>query len=203
MSSSHENKAERPHAVAIDDRWGFVKVGRRIAGFRKSRRGVAATEFALLAPFMIALWLGSSELTQGVAAERKVSLAASTLADLVTQQTNVTPTEMNEIMNATVAIMTPFSTANLAIEIAGVEIDEDGATNVVWSDARGAGSSAPTVGEGYDVPAELIRPESFLVVAQLRYAYTPPTMHTITGSLELSDSFFLRPRQSDTITNFP
>ncbi|MGD1888562.1 MAG: TadE/TadG family type IV pilus assembly protein [Cohaesibacteraceae bacterium] len=201
MTTSLDNQIKLAAAAKPDDRWGFAKVGRRIAGFRSARRGVAATEFALIAPFMMALWLGSAELTAGLSADRKVSAASSTLADLVTQQTNLTPAEMGDIMDATIAIMMPFDTADLSIEIAGIRIDGDGATEVIWSDSRGTG--APSIGGEYAIPEELARPDSFLVAAHLRYAYMPPTVHTITGTLELTDSFFLRPRRSDEISYNP
>ncbi len=180
-----------------DDRFGILKVARRIRSFRREKRGVAAIEFAMIAPFMIALWLGSLELSQGVSADRKVSHAASALADLITQQTNLTGAEMNDIMDATQAIMAPFDIANLTIQVAGVQIDDQGATEVMWSESRNG--AAPSVGGSYAIPGPLLIPESFLVVANLTYSHRPATSHTITGTIELSDDFYLRPRRSETI----
>lgn len=183
------------------DRFGVLKVCRRIRSFREEKRGVAALEFALIAPFMIALWLGSVELSQGFTINRKVSQAASVLADLVTQQTNLTAAEMNDIMDATVAIMMPYNVGNLSIEIAGVSIDDNGDTRVEWSETRNG--SAAAVGSAYAIPPALIIPESFLVVAQLSYEHTPATSHVINGSITLSDNFYLRPRRLDAITYDP
>jgi len=50
--------------------------------FARDRRGVSAVEFALLAPVMIGLYIGCVEISDGVAADRKVSLIAATLANL-------------------------------------------------------------------------------------------------------------------------
>lgn len=183
------------------DRFGILKVARRIRGFGRERRGVAAIEFAMIAPFMIALWLGSLELSQGVSADRKVSHASSALADLLTQQSNITVAEMGDIMDATQAIMMPFNVANLTIQVAGVAIDGDGNTQVTWSAARNG--TAPALGGTYAIPAPLVIPNTFLVVARLNYAHTPATSHAITGTIDLSDDFFLRPRRSDTITYTP
>lgn len=198
---THHKPQEKRPASAPADRFGLLKVGQRIRGFRKERRGVAATEFAMLAPFMITLWLGSLELSQGVSADRKVSHASSALADLITQQTNITGPEMQDIMNATQAIMMPFDVGNLTIQVAGVEIDEDSDTEIAWSASRNG--TAPVVGETYDIPASLLIPNSFLVVANLSYSYTPATSAAITGTINLSDDFFLRPRRSDDITYQP
>lgn len=182
-------------------RFGFRKVWNRISRFHKAHRGVAAVEFTLIAPFMIALWLGSVELSQGVTIDRKVSLASSALADLVTQQVNLTANEMDDIMDATTAIMMPYNVANLSIQIAGVDIDDDGDTTVMWSESRN-GPAAPVGGE-YTIPEPLAQPNSFLVVAQLSYAHTPATTHALTGPITLTDEFFLRPRRSDSITYDP
>lgn len=180
------------------DRFGLQKLGRRIRSFRKEKRGVAAVEFALIAPFMIALWLGSIELSQGVAIDRKVSLASNVVADLVTQQTNVTVDEMNDIMNATLAIMLPYDTSRLDIVVTGVEIDENGDTNEWWSASR-AGPNA-TSGGAYTIPAALLLPDTFLIVAQLAYRHEPLTTQGLGGPITLKEVFFMRPRRSDTIS---
>lgn len=192
----------QPSSPRPADRFGFLKVARRIRGFRKERRGVAAVEFVLLAPFMIGLWLGSFELSQAVSADRKVSHAASALADLVTQQPNVTTDELDNIMDATRAIMMPFDADNLAIEIAGVRIDDDSNTEIRWSTARDSsedGPELPEPGEAYPIPASLLVPNSFLVVAQLAFEHESPVSRTFT-SITLTDAFYLRPRRSQEIT---
>ena len=188
----------KPTTLGDLDRSGLLTVLARVRGFRKDRKGIAAIEFAMIAPFMIALWLGSIELSQGVSIDRKVSHAASALADLVTQQTNLTPAEVEDIMDATTAILAPFDVGNLRIEMAGVEIDDDGDTEVLWGVARNG--TAPARGGSYAVPAALAVPDTFLVAARLVYTHTPATTHVITGAIDLEDSFFLRPRRSDEIT---
>ncbi|MEM1286907.1 MAG: TadE/TadG family type IV pilus assembly protein [Pseudomonadota bacterium] len=174
------------------------RLGGEIRRILADKRGLAATEFALIAPFMIALWLGAAELTQAITIDRKVSHASSALADLVTQQTNLTNEQVEDIMDATVAILSPYDTNNLTIEMAGVWIDEDGATEVEWGVSRRG--SAPSRGSSYAIPDSLIIPETFLVVAQLSYAHTPVTTSVITGPIQLQDEFFLRPRRSADIT---
>ena len=104
-------------------------------------------------------------------------------------------------MDATQAIMMPFDVANLTIQIAGVQIDGGGATQVIWSEARNG--AAPAIGGTYAIPEPLIVPNSFLVVANLTYSHTPATSHAITGTINLSDDFFLRPRRGDVITFTP
>jgi hypothetical protein len=38
------------------------------------------------------------------------------------------------------------------------------------------------------------QPNTFLVVAEVNYAYTPTFGHSITGVVDLQDLFYLRPR---------
>ncbi len=177
---------------------GTSRLFDRARDFFRNQQAVAAVEFALITPFMVALWLGSIEIAQVVSADRKVSHASSALADLVTQQTNLTRAEMDDIMDATLAIMAPLDMANLSIRLAGVEIDDDGDTRVVWSESRNG--PAPAVGGEYEIPEGLLLPDTFLVVASLTYAHTPATTYAITGTFNLTDQFFLRPRRSAEIT---
>ena len=51
--------------------------------FMGDRRGVSAVEFALIAPIMVAMYLGAAELTQVLTLDRKVTSAANAVADLV------------------------------------------------------------------------------------------------------------------------
>ena len=55
--------------------------------FRQSHRGVAAVEFALVAPFLIALLLGGFELTSYIGAIRKLTYVANNIAEMLSQNT--------------------------------------------------------------------------------------------------------------------
>ena len=61
---------------------------RKLGGLAGDKSGIAAVEFAMLLPLMLSLWLGAVELSQGIAADRKVTLTARTVSDLVSQVTS-------------------------------------------------------------------------------------------------------------------
>src|ERR1700692_1888012 len=58
---------------------------RLVADFLGDRRGLSAVEFALLLPLMLTLYLGGVEVSNGVAADRKVAITARTVADLASR----------------------------------------------------------------------------------------------------------------------
>ncbi len=65
--------------------------------FRKSRSGVAATEFALMVPAMMMIWVGMVVATDALTADKKVTLLTRTLADMTTQMQAVSQADMDSI----------------------------------------------------------------------------------------------------------
>jgi TadE-like protein len=86
----------------------WLRTRRCIAELVSDRRGIAATEFAFIVPLMLVMFFGTVELCSGVASDRKVSLMARTLADLTSQNTAVTATQLQNFFNASNAIMWPY-----------------------------------------------------------------------------------------------
>jgi Flp pilus assembly protein TadG len=163
----------------------------------RDRRGVSAVEFALLLPMMMTLFLGSVETSQGIAANRKVSLTAHALADLASQYTDVTNADMTNILAAGSAIIAPYTTANLQEVVSGIAINAQGVGSVVWSDTLSG--TALSVGTTVTVPTALAVPNSYLVLSQVQYSYTPAYGYVLTGTITLHDQIFMRPRQSSSI----
>ena len=71
-----------------------------LRAFARDQRGVSAVEFALLAPMMIGLYLGCVEISDGVGADRKVSLTAAALANLSAQVSTISTSDMTNILDA-------------------------------------------------------------------------------------------------------
>ena len=160
-------------------------------------RGISAVEFALLLPVMMTLYLGTVEASQGIAANRKVKLTAHTLADLSTQYTDITNADMSNILNAGAAIIAPYSAANLQETVSEISVNAQGVASVVWSNTLNG--TALTVGQTVSVPASLAVPNTYLMFAQVQYSYNPTYGYVMTGTLNLSDQSFMRPRNSASI----
>ena len=169
----------------------------RICRLASDERGVSAVEFALLLPLMLTLYLGSVEISQGIAADRKVTLTARTVADLVSQTTSINNAEMNNSLNASAAVMAPYPAGNLKVTVTSVKIDAQGKATVDWSDAFNG--TPRSKGSTVTVPTALNVPNSWLIWSEVQYAYTPTIGYVISGTLTLKDQIYMRPRLSDSI----
>jgi Flp pilus assembly protein TadG len=169
----------------------------KLARFIDDRRGVSAVEFAILLPVMMTLYLGSVEGSQGIAAQRKVTLTAHALADLATQYTDITNADMSNVLAAGSAIIAPYSAANLQEVVSELSIDASGQATVVWSDTLGG--TALTAGTVVSIPASLAVPNTFLIYAQVQYSYNPTYGYVMNSTMTLSDQSYMMPRQSTSI----
>ena len=82
-------------------------ITRRLSEFARDKRGVSAVEFAMLLPLMLTLYLGTVEISQGVSIERKVTLTARTVTDLVAQVASIDTAGVNAALGAATAVMAP------------------------------------------------------------------------------------------------
>lgn len=170
---------------------------RRIAHLVADRRGVSSVEFALLLPIMMTLYLGSVEASQGIAQNRKVTLVAHALADLASQYTDITDADMANILAAGPAIVTPYSSSGLQEVVSELAINAQGQATVVWSDSLGA--TARSVGQAVNIPSSLATPNTYLLLAEVTYAYNPTYAYVMTGTLTLQDHIYVLPRQSSSV----
>ena len=164
-----------------------------LRSFKRDRDGASAIEFAILAPLLITLYLGCVEITDGIAADRKVTLTAGALANLTSQSQTITVDGMTNILNASAAIIKPYSVGNLAATITCLKIDDEGIAKVKWS--RTLNGTERTIGSSVTLPSSALAvPNSYLVWSEVNYNYTPVVGYTISGTLALSDQMFMSPR---------
>ena len=171
---------------------------RSVRHFGRDGRGASAIEFALLAPLMLGLYIGCVEISEGVAADRKVTLTAGALANLTSQVTTLTTGDMTNILNASTAIMTPYTGA-VSAKISCLKIDATGVAKVAWG-ASTTGVTARADGEVVTIPLNLAVPNSYLVFSEVSYQYIPVTgfspgfSHISASGITLSDVMYMAPR---------
>jgi Flp pilus assembly protein TadG len=166
--------------------------------FLRDKRGVSAIEFAFAAPVMITLYFGIVEISDRLMADRKATTLASTAADLVAQDDEITDSEMADVLNATVSVLLPMNPANATVRITSIVADVDGETTVAWSDALNTSAHSP--GATIEVPDGLVSPGGSVIFAETSFTHTSTTGIVIQDSRTVTDQFYLRPRRSETIT---
>ncbi len=175
--------------------WRLAGLGRR---FADDEKGGPAVEFALVVPFLAYLYFGSVQLLEGVALYRQVALTASTVAAVVTQYTTISASsQMPDVLNASVQIMSPYSTTNASIVVSCIGIDNAGKATVTWSQALHG--TARSTGQVITLPAALDTPNTNVVLSEASYAYVPAFDFLKMGTKTLTSSVYMLPRASTTI----
>jgi Flp pilus assembly protein TadG len=165
--------------------------------FQANVSAVAATEFAIVLPFMLLLYLGGVELGNGLAINVKVTETTHTVADLISQNKCVTTSQVTGILGASAQVIAPYSITNAVVTVSEVQPTGDGVTaTVIWSQSlNGTGRTAGTT---VTLPTALtgVPTTAGLLLGEATYFYTPNLGYTISGTVALSDSYYLYPRQT-------
>jgi Flp pilus assembly protein TadG len=174
-------------------------------------KAVAAVEFAIVVPFMLLLYVGGVELGQGMAINVKVTATTHSVADMVSQNTQISAARMQTILGASTAIMAPYRTTDsgghslVTVTVSEVSTDNGGNATVQWSqsyDGTTVGTGRP-VGQAMTLPSSLTGTQNnniSIILGEVSYAYTPNLGYAISGTVTLRDSYYLFPRCS---TNSP
>ncbi len=92
----------------------------------------------------------------------------------------------------------PIDATPLKVTVSLVSIDANGNAKVTWSDTLNGTKRA--VGSSVTLPAALNVPNTALIWSEVSYTYKPTIGYVMTGTLNLTDQIYMRPRLSDTIT---
>src|ERR1700686_4906523 len=92
----------------------FERLAPPLRLFGRESDGISAVEFAIILPFMLTLFIGSTEFGNGMAIQFKSTLAARTVADLTSQYVSIDGPTMSTILGAAATVLTPYSGNNVA-----------------------------------------------------------------------------------------
>jgi Flp pilus assembly protein TadG len=165
--------------------------------FKPSEQGVTLIEFALIFPVMILLFIGLVEFGEAFSVNRKISNAASTVSDLISQESSITNAELQDIAIVASEIVKPYRTAPFSMRIISVVAnDTNTRATVAWTYPAGS----PAVGSVYPLPGgqRLTEANSSLIVAETSYAFTPSVGYFV-GSITLNGVAYFRPRLARTV----
>jgi Flp pilus assembly protein TadG len=187
----------------------------RVRKFSTNADAVAATEFAIVVPFMLLLYVGGIELANGMAINVKVSATAHSVADMVTQNTSLSRAQMQNILSAATVIIAPYpvtgsSGSLMSITVSEISSDANGNLTLRWSQSYNGTSFGPgrTTLTNLTVPTSLNgtagnannpnnqNDQVSFILGEVSYAYTPNLGYVISGTVNLQDTYWLFPRCS-------
>lgn len=170
---------------------------RLIQIFTRSSTGLAATEFALLAPIMIFLFFAVVEGSNALSASRRISLAVNTLADLASQETRLTADQASDLFVG-VSQIVGHGDIDADVRLVSLIVDPDTDDIVVqWSRDRDGGEPyAPGSVYNQLTDAAILDASTSLVVAEIDYAYVPPLTHYLIPSIDFEKRASRWPRRS-------
>jgi hypothetical protein len=165
-------------------------------GIWKDRRGMAAVEFALIAPALIVVFMGVLELTARYRASEEATRYVNQVADLLPREPELATSDIEHIFEAAVHMMKPLdTTSRLDLDVSGIGFEDPTNTDTPVADLywrRLTGNEVPLTlsdadGLG-DEGASVIR-------VGIRYAYTSPISILFGGpDLDMVRQSFARPR---------
>jgi Flp pilus assembly protein TadG len=170
---------------------------RRLRHFAIARKGLAALEFAILAPMMIFLLFGAVDLLDLLVTNRRAQNVAASLADVVARDTEVSSDEMNGLWSALDVLMFPDDGDVVRVRISSVSVEDSSTARVVWSQGHGMGprDTDSTV----TLPAAMMTPGSSVIMTESEYDYSSPLGFLLAGPITMTHDAYRRSRLVDPI----
>jgi Flp pilus assembly protein TadG len=163
------------------------------AKFLADRRGIAAVEFALIAPALIFLVMGVLELSFRFRAADDATRYVHQVADLISREPILTEAGLEDIYAASTHMMMPLDTTdNLDLDVASIGFEGNDATpKLFWRRVAGSPVSfSLTEAEGMGVEDESV------IRVGVRYTYESVISSLFGGpTMAIERSAYARPRE--------
>jgi Flp pilus assembly protein TadG len=168
-----------------------VPLSLRARQMARQDEGVAAIEFAFIAPLAMALFIGAIEVSQAVLMDRRVNTVAGSIGDLVarfnfdqlsgqteSQAQAATASAINDMMKISSWLMKPYATTGLTINVKFVKTAAATVTKtaVLYDctfDAGSNGFSCNSTCASASIPNGLVTANDAIVIADVKYDYRP------------------------------
>lgn len=172
-----------------------IKTGMR--AFSRRNEGMAAAEFALVLPMLLAFWIGVAMAGQVESRSTAVNNAAATLADMVAQEGGG---DAPTLMRAIESTFRPEDVPKLYLKVTKVVIpsrDDGGSPSVVWwfdnKGGRGGAGGSFSLPPAMSIPGPTPR---HIMVADGEMAFEPKFGSAVVGSFPLTHRALFAPRNS-------
>ncbi|UXN73937.1 pilus assembly protein [Devosia sp. A8/3-2] len=175
---------------------------RLIRHFAKAQAGVAAVEFALIVPFMLVVYLGTTEAGALITMDRKVQSVAGAVGDPVARENGtISSATLQDYFRASSGIMTPYTTTDIKQIVTSVQVKADGTTNVARSREYLNGVMSAGTKTSYTLPSDMtnIVKGSYVIVSEASYSYKPLYGFVFDKAVDLYRQSFYVPRFGEPI----
>lgn len=203
------------HAMNTFPAAGLLKHLRSaLSRLRSDRRGVAAVEFAFIAPVLLSLYFVTMEVSQAIEVNKKVGRVGSMVADLLTQQQATTKSEVEAVLKIGESILQPYNRSKSKITVTAIQITDENTPKVQVAWSRKLENGAVTAGAAKNsittVPDTLKIRNTFLIRVESQLAYKPVITWSAEGKqvlglaaafdgIGMKETYYLRPRMSSTV----
>ncbi len=170
------------------------------ADIHENEDGLAAIEFAILAPLLIMMYFGLAEIASAIAVDRTISHATNVAGDLTSQVTNVEEADLEDLLTATLRIMDVPDSSKISIQLDSWTRDAGGNNTAVGTATMNAGAATLPAFDVTTVDASLLNETAGIVVARVAYSYSPLKLRYLKTDFTISETFILKPRRSSEVT---
>ncbi|SLN36428.1 TadE/TadG family type IV pilus assembly protein [Oceanibacterium hippocampi] len=171
---------------------------------RRSEKGTAAVEFALVAPVLAGLMLSGYEASRYIFLTQKLDRVSSTIADIAARGETLSNTEVDSIFDAANHLASPYDFANSGrVILTAVRLDDEDDPPVVTYQRTSAGSLSVssrigTQGGDAVLPNGLVLDEgASAIFAEVFFAYEPFFGGDFVNAYTIYKVSMYRPRSSN------
>lgn len=172
-------------------------LGTKLNSLRKDDGGIAAVEFAILSPVLIAIYLGLVEISMIIHADKLTSHATNVAGDLATQVSNMDADDMEDVFEASLATMSlkPNQIGDVGMEIISYNMLPNGTPQELGRATLNGGYTGAAYNP-VDIAPRLLSVTSGAVVARVQYDYESVSYKFVEEFTTLDETFILQPRSS-------
>jgi Flp pilus assembly protein TadG len=182
----------------------------RITGFVRNKAGMAAVEFAYLAPLLMLITFGTFEMTRALIVHKRFQRATAMIGDLIAREAELGTTAANAratldgMMLSAQHTMEPYSFTPLSMDVYQIwaSISDASKTKIEWSyhyKYPSPTAASDDCGNLKSMPASGMLPTNGrAIVVEAKYKYTPLLTNIIPGlvhQMDWSDTMAFLPRE--------
>lgn len=184
---------------------------KKLKTFLSNQDGVAAIEFVLTFPILIAILFGCVELYGHFNASRKLGNVTASFADIVAQSQRITKDQLAALNPLSDALLVPLDANEISYTISSVRQGDAGDDPVlVWeyTQAKGGGNGSVQYSSAVNCPkftgggSKDFPPNQDVIYISSQFTYESTFSEIIGGPVTYSDEMISVPRSSSTVRLF-